>query len=169
MSVFGHIRRYYLERFGPGSMVVQASMQRAAALRRRGRNSAATRILWRLQRQYGVHISSGARYEDDLVLAHPVGVVIGSGVEIGRGVLIYQNVTLGAEDIGPDGSYPRVGENTIIYSGAAIIGPVTIGDNCVIGANAVVLSDVPPNSVAVGSPARHFPKRPDLGKRTENQ
>lgn len=159
MTVFERLRQYYLERFGPGKIVVQASLRRAAALRRRGRQSAATRILWRLQRKYGVYVAPGAQYEDDLLLTHPVGVVIGQGVVIGRRVTIYQGVTLGAAEIGPDGQYPQVEDDTVIYSGAAIIGPVKIGRNCVIGANSVVLSDVPANCVAVGAPARHFPNK----------
>lgn len=166
MTVFGRLRQFYLQRFGPGKIVVEASLRRAAALRRRGCLSAATRILWKLQREYGVYVAPGARYEDDLVLAHPVGVVIGQGVIIGHRVTIYQGVTLGAREIGPDCAYPQVGDDTVIYSGAVIIGPVKIGRNCVIGANSVVVKDVPENCVAVGAPARCFPNK-RLPKRDE--
>lgn len=160
MTLIGKIRQIYLNRFGPAQVVVQAALQRAATLRNKGRKRAANRILWRLQRQFGVHVSIGAHYEQDLILPHPVNVIIGREVTIDRGVKIYQGVTIGAEDDSLAGRYPKIGENTVIYAGAVIIGPVTIGQNCVIGANAVVLSDIPSNSVAVGAPARYFQRKP---------
>lgn len=79
--------------------------------------------------------------------------MIGDGVEIGRNVTIFQNVTLGRSDAGVE-AYPRIGCNTIIYSGAVIIGDVSVGENCIIGANSVVTKSVPDNCVAVGAPAR---------------
>lgn len=107
----------------------------------------------RLQRKYGVFLSYQADFDDSLVLRHPIGIVIGHGVVIETDVMIYQNVTLGTSNKGTN-MYPIIGRNTIIYSGAVIIGNVKVGKNCIIGANSVVTKDIPDNSVAVGSPAR---------------
>jgi serine O-acetyltransferase len=85
-------------------------------------------------------------------LPHPIGIVIGSRAEIGEGVKIYHNVTIGRK-VKSDRAYPQVGDNVDIYSGAVIAGDVTIGDNATIAANAVVLDDVPEGGVAAGVPA----------------
>ena len=83
-------------------------------------------------------------------IGHPTGIVIGKGVSIGENVKIRQNVTIGKD---PGGEFPAIEDNVVIGAGAVIINDVTIGENSIIGANSTVLSDVPPNSVAVGSPA----------------
>ena len=71
-------------------------------------------------------------------------------------VVIFQSVTLGGARMGDFqcNNYPAIGAGTVIFSGTAIVGKVRVGRNCVIGANSVVLSDVPDNSVCVGAPAR---------------
>ncbi len=110
------------------------------------------RILWlRVIRTTGCHIGPLAKIGPGLELRHPTGIVIGDGAVIGKNVSIYQNVTIG---IRGEGEYPVIGDNVKIYAGACILGRVRIGDNAVIGANAVVLADVPDNAVAVGVPAR---------------
>ena len=85
---------------------------------------------------------------------HPVGVVIGDGVRIGKDVRIYQNVTIGLLENTPASDavdqYPTIGDDVIIYAGAVIAGAVTIGSGSVIGANSVITKDVPPGSVAFG-------------------
>lgn len=95
---------------------------------------------------------------EGLILPHPYGVVIHQNSHIGSGCAIWQNVTIGSDE---EGNVPRIGSNVRIYAGACIIGAVVVGDNAIIGANAVVLSDVPPGHTAVGVPARTF-KRNDL-------
>lgn len=96
---------------------------------------------------------------------HLCGIVISRAATIGNDCRIYQNVTIGAKNYWEgDGktkeNYPSIGENTVIYAGAVIVGPVKIGKNCVIGANSVVLTDVPDNSIAAGIPAKVIPPSP---------
>lgn len=98
-----------------------------------------------------------------LVIFHPQGIVIGAA-SIGSNVSIYQQVTLGAVE--PDFEYdlakrPRVESEVSLTAGAKIIGPVTIGEGSIVGANAVVLQDVPPGSLAVGIPARIIDRKSD--------
>lgn len=107
----------------------------------------------RLQREYGVFLPYAVDFDDSLILRHPIGIIIGDGVKIGRNVTIFQNVTLGRSDTYIS-AYPSIGDNTIIYSGAVLLGDIRIGNNCIIGANAVVTKNVPDCSIAVGVPAR---------------
>lgn len=87
---------------------------------------------------------------------HPVGVVISSQAKIGHNCKIWQNVTIGPKSIeeGLQGKYPTIGNNVQIFAGAVIIGNIEIGDNAIIGANAVVLKDVKPNTIVAGIPAK---------------
>lgn len=80
------------------------------------------------------------------------GIIISSKAEIGDDVIIYQQVTIGTRETG--GKAPVIGNNVFIGAGAKILGEIKIGDGSKIGANAVVLKDVPPNATAVGVPAR---------------
>lgn len=100
----------------------------------------------------GAEISPDTQIDGGLILPHPNGVVIHPDVVIGPNCIIFQQVTLG-ENRGGEG-VPRLGGHVDIGPGARILGPVTIGDHAVIGANAVVLQDVPAGKVAVGVPAR---------------
>jgi serine O-acetyltransferase len=84
-------------------------------------------------------------------IPHPTGIVIGKGAIVKSGCKLYQQVTLGADN---NDCYPIVEENVTIYAGAKIIGGVNIGCNTVIGANSVVIRNLPFNSVAAGVPAR---------------
>lgn len=112
-----------------------------------------TILLRRLQRKYGVFLSYTTEFDSSLKLRHPVGIVIGEGVKLGKNVTIFQNVTLGRSDTFIS-AYPEIGDNTIIYAGAVLLGGIKIGRNCVIGANAVLTRDIPDGSVAAGVPAR---------------
>lgn len=104
-------------------------------------------------------ISFKAKLGNNILFTHPIGVVIGDGVEIGDNVKIWQGVTLGSHGKKEQKlAYPTVGNNVKIFSGAKIIGAVKIGDNAIIGANAVVLKDVPADSIAVGIPAKILSK-----------
>lgn len=87
-------------------------------------------------------------------LYHGLGTVIGKGSKLGRRVLVCQGVTTG-------GGHVRIGDDVSIWAGAKVIGNVSVGDRCDIGANAVVLTDIPADTTAVGVPARRYvPKKP---------
>lgn len=102
----------------------------------------------------GIEIHPGATIGHGLFIDHGMGVVIGETTQIGDNVTIYQGVTLGGtgKDVGK--RHPTIGNNVMIGSGAKVLGPFKVGDNSKIAANAVVLSEVPPNSTCVGVPAR---------------
>ncbi len=102
----------------------------------------------------GIEIHPGATIGRGLFIDHGMGVVIGETTEIGDNVTIYQGVTLGGtgKDVGK--RHPTIGNNVLIGSGAKVLGPFTVGDNSKIAANAVVLTEVPPDSTCVGVPAR---------------
>ena len=93
------------------------------------------------------------RYLKTVRFPHPVGVVIGDGVRIGRDVRIYQNVTIGLTEnvVGAEVTqYPTIGDEVFVYAGAVIVGAITVGTRSIIGANAVITRDVPPDSIAFG-------------------
>lgn len=108
----------------------------------------------------GVDIHPGAKIGKGVMIDHGSGVVIGETCEIGDGVVIYQGVTLGGtgKDIGK--RHPTIGNNVMISAGAKVLGPFKVGDNSKIGANSVVLKEVPPNSTVVGIPGRVIDKNP---------
>jgi serine O-acetyltransferase len=83
-----------------------------------------------------------------------MGIVIGETAEIGDDCLLYQGVTLGGTGKDTGKRHPTIGDNVLIGCGAKVLGPFKIGSNSRIAANAVVLNEIPPNSTAVGSPAR---------------
>lgn len=110
-------------------------------------------------RYYDEYIKRGIRFP------HLTGIIVARPATIGDNVWIYQNVTIGARNrYEGDGktkeNYPTIGENTIIYAGAVIVGPVHIGKNCIIGANSVVIKDIPDNCIAAGAPARVIKQKP---------
>lgn len=96
-------------------------------------------------------VSRDAQISSDLKLPHPVGVVIHRDSRIGSGCMIMQLVTVGTL---ADGAAPSIGNGVYIGAGAKVLGGITIGDNAKIGANAVVLIDIPENATAIGVPAR---------------
>ncbi|MDD6309047.1 MAG: serine O-acetyltransferase [Clostridia bacterium] len=106
------------------------------------------------RRATGIEIHPGATIGRGLVIDHGMGIVIGETAEIGDNVTLYQCVTLGGtgKDIGK--RHPTIGNNVLIGAGAKVLGPFRVGDNSKIAANAVVLSEVPPNCTCVGVPAR---------------
>lgn len=102
----------------------------------------------------GIEIHPGAKIGKGLFIDHGSGVVIGETAEIGDNCTLYQGVTLGGtgKDIGK--RHPTLGDNVMVGAGAKVLGPIRVGANSKIAAGAVVLSDVPENSTAVGIPAR---------------
>lgn len=104
----------------------------------------------------GADIPLNTQIGGGLLLPHPNGVVVHPEAQIGPNCLLFQQVTLGT---GPRDGLPKLGAHVDVGPGAKILGGVTIGDGAVIGANAVVIEDVPANAVAVGIPARSRPKR----------
>lgn len=97
----------------------------------------------------GIEIHPGAKLGRRLVIDHGVGCVIGETAVIGDDCVIFHGVTLGGMKFEPVKRHPTVGNHVLIGTGAKILGPITIGDHSKIGANAVVIKDVPPHSVIV--------------------
>lgn len=110
---------------------------------------------------FGSEIAIGCTVGPGLYIPHPYGIVLGV-CEIGEDVAVLQNVTIGSRQspapetgsAAPDAAWARIGDGAYLSAGAAIIGAVDVGARAVVGANAVVLRDVPAGAVAVGIPAR---------------
>ena len=113
------------------------------------------RYLSEIARQLtGIEIHPGAEIGSDFFIDHGGGVVIGETSIVGNNVTIYQGVVLGGVSIESVKRHPTLGNNVVVGTGAKLLGPIKIGDNVRIGANSVVVIDVPPNSVVVGVPGR---------------
>ena len=112
----------------------------------------------------GVEIHPAARIGRGLFIDHGAGVVIGETAWVGDDVTIYQGVTLGGTGFARGKRHPTVGNEVMIGAGSALLGPIEIGERAKIGANSVVIHDVPPNSTVVGNPGH--PVRVD-GKKPE--
>ena len=102
----------------------------------------------------GIEIHPGARIGRRFFIDHGAGVVIGETTEIGDDVLLYQGVVLGGVSLKKEKRHPTIGNNVMVGAGTIVLGPVSIGNGAKIGAASLVVRDVPPNSVAVGVPAR---------------
>ncbi len=102
----------------------------------------------------GIEIHPGARIGKGFFIDHGMGVVIGETAEVGPNVTLYHGVTLGGTSWKKGKRHPTLEENVVVGAGAKILGPITIGARTRIGANAVVVKDVPPDSVVVGIPGR---------------
>ncbi len=100
----------------------------------------------------GIEIHPAARIGQGLFIDHGAGVVIGETAEIGDDVTLYQGVTLGGTGFATGKRHPTVEDNVTIGSGAKLLGPITIGHGAKIGANSVVITDVPPHCTVVGNP-----------------
>ncbi|GAC1549183.1 MAG: serine O-acetyltransferase [Candidatus Velthaea sp.] len=120
----------------------------------------------------GIDIHPGATLGKGFFIDHGTGVVIGGTAIVGDDVTIYQGVTLGGTSLQRTKRHPTIEDNVTVGSGAAILGDITIGKNTKVGANSVVVKDVPPNSTVVGIPGRvvlqdgkpvsPFPTRPQV-------
>lgn len=105
-------------------------------------------------RKTGIEIHPGAQIGKGFFIDHGNGVIIGETTIIGDNVTLYQGVTLGGTGKEHGKRHPTIGNNVLISTGAKVLGPFKVGDNSRIGANAVVLQEVPPDSTVVGIKAR---------------
>jgi serine O-acetyltransferase len=127
------------------------AMNRARELARRWHVPGVNRALRLMQMAlYGIEVGKDVELGEGVVFVHTLGTVVGGDARLGDRVRIMGNVTIGTAK---DNGYPRIGNDVTIGAGARILGPVTVGDGAVIGANAVVLTDVPARALAVGVPA----------------
>jgi serine O-acetyltransferase len=108
----------------------------------------------------GIEIHPGAQIGRRLFIDHGMGVVIGETAVVGDDVTLYHQVTLGGVSTKPGKRHPTVGDDVVIGSGAAVLGPIAVGRGARVGANAVVLKDVPPGATMVGIPARAVGPQP---------
>ncbi len=100
----------------------------------------------------GIEIHPAARIGPELFIDHGAGVVIGETTAIGRRVTLYQGVTLGGTGFQRGKRHPTLGDEITVGAGAKLLGPISVGDGAKIGANTVVVEDVPPHSTVVGNP-----------------
>jgi serine O-acetyltransferase len=106
------------------------------------------------KRRYSVDISPRAKIQGGVRIAHCSDIVIGPNASIGYGTVIFNGVTMGKKYPGAKGGMPQVGMNVTLGTGAKLLGSITIGNNARIGANSVVIHDVPESSTAMGIPAK---------------
>lgn len=139
--------------FYPGVRAIVAH-RKAHKLYKAGKTFRAHKIAARARRKTGIEIHPAAVIGECVFIDHGTGVVIGETAVVGDGCTIYQGVTLGGtgKDVGK--RHPTLGNNVLVGAGAKVLGPFTIGDNSKVAANAVVLTEIPPNSTCVGVPAR---------------
>ena len=102
----------------------------------------------------GIEIHPGARIGPGFFIDHGMGVVIGETTEIGEDVTIYQGVTLGGTGKDTGKRHPTLQDGVIVGTGARVLGPLVVGEGAKVGAGAIVVKDVPPNSTVVGNPGR---------------
>lgn len=119
----------------------------------------------RAVRKTGIEIHPAAKIGRRFFIDHGTGVVIGETAEIGDDVTLYQGVTLGGTGKDTGKRHPTIGNGVLIGAGAKVLGPFKVGDNSNIAAGAVVLEEIPPDSTAVGVPARVVKRR---GKRVDD-
>ena len=124
-------------------------------LYKKGYKKYAYYIFYKIQKKYNCAISPQAIIGKNLNMPHPICIVIGKDAKIGDNCTIFQDVTIGQND----NKFPTLGDNVIIYAGAKIIGDVKIGNNVIVGANAVVTHDIPDNCIVAGVPAKIIKKR----------
>ena len=108
----------------------------------------------------GIEIHPGAVLGRRLFIDHGMGVVIGETAEVGEDVVLFHGTTLGGVSMSRGKRHPTIGDRVLIGAGAKVLGPVRVGSDARVGANAVVVKDVPPGAVAVGVPARARPAPP---------
>ena len=124
--------------------------------------SLTARVLSHLTRWLtGVEIHPGATIGKRLFIDHGMGTVVGETADIGDDVLLYHGVTLGGDDMRPCKRHPTLEDGVTIGANATLIGDITIGEDATVGAGAVVVDDVPPETTVVGNPARPVDAKTD--------
>lgn len=116
-----------------------------------------------------IDIHPAAKIGRRVVIDHGIGIVVGETAIIGNDVLIYQGVTLGGVSLVQGKRHPTLHDGVVVGAGAKVLGNITIGENSKIGANSVVIKDVPANSTAVGIPARIVTKGRDKNPLSHNK
>ena len=124
------------------------------ALWRRGHRLAARLVSQLARAVTGIEIHPGAPIGRRFFIDHGMGVVIGETAEIGDDVMIYHDVTLGGRSLHRTKRHPTIGDGVVIGAGARVLGPVVVGKGAQIGANAVVVRDVPDGAIVVGVPGQ---------------
>lgn len=109
----------------------------------------------------GIEIHPGATIGRRFFIDHGMGIVIGETTEIGDDCMIYHGVTLGGRSLEPGKRHPTLLNGVVVGSGAKVLGPITLGNHSSVGANAVVVKDVPDCHSAIGIPAKNRPMKPD--------
>lgn len=122
---------------------------KANKLKQKKNDRLANYYYYKLYKKYSCFISPLAKIKSKVTFPHPIGIVIGAGVEIGNNVTIYQNVTLGRK-YKNKWEYPIIEDNVTIYCNTTIIGKVKIGKNAIIGCNSTILRDVQANEIVSG-------------------
>ena len=112
----------------------------------------------------GIEIHPGAKIGRRFFIDHGMGIVIGETTEIGDDVMLYHGVTLGGRSLEKVKRHPTIGDRVTIGAGAKVLGPVQIGADSAIGANAVVVNDHPHDSIITGIPAKSRPRTPEKKK-----
>lgn len=115
----------------------------------------------------GIEIHPGAVLGRRVFIDHGMGCVIGETAVVGNDVTLYHGVTLGGVSLKREKRHPTVGDHVVVGSGAQVLGPITVGEGARIGANAVVIADVPPGVTMVGIPARQVMPRDRSGATQE--
>lgn len=128
---------------------------------RRLRVPGVNHLLRRVQTMvFGIELGNEITLGSGVFFAHPVGVVVGGRAHLGDRVRLMGSNTVGTAR---EDGWPVIEDDVVLGAGARILGPVRVGAGAVIGANAVVLTDIPPGCVAVGAPARPLPEKPRGG------
>ena len=117
----------------------------------------------------GIEIHPGATIGEGFFIDHGMGVVIGETAEIGDNVTLYHGVTLGGVSWRKEKRHPTIGDHVVIGAGAKVLGPITVGEHSRIGANSVVVKDVPPHAVVVGVPGRVRLRHGEAGEDAQHE
>ena len=114
-----------------------------------------------IEHKTGIQVPIGTHIEEGLKFFHHGCIIIAQTARIGKNASIHQGVTIGRVFAGAKAGVPTIGDNVVIFAGAKLLGNIKVGNGAVIGANAVVVKDVPANAVVAGIPAKVIPEDSD--------